>query len=77
MRGEVCEDLKSIFISRLLLLDHCSSHELGALLPVGAVDPDDLVPVPLGEVDEAAVHEDRHHDEDEQEAQLFIRLVLT
>ena len=54
-----------------------SSHELGALPPVGAVDPDDLVPVPLGKVDEAAVHEDRHHDEDEQEAQLFIRLIFS
>ena len=59
------------------MLDQFLSHELGALPPVGAVDPDDLVPVPLGEVDEAAVHEDRHHDEDEQEAQLFVRLVFS
>ena len=75
MRGEICEDLE--YLNKNMLLDQLSSHELGALPPVGAIDPDDLVPVPLGEVDEAAVHKDRHHDEDEQEAQLFIRLIFS
>ena len=67
----------SIKKNSLALGCQLSSHKLGALLPVGAVDPDDLVPVPLREVHKAAVHEDCHNDQDKQEAQLFVSLKVT
>ena len=54
-----------------------ASHKLGALLPVGAIDPNNLVTFPLSKINKAAVDKDGHHNEDEEEAQLFIRLKFT
>ena len=42
-------------------------------LPVGAVDANDII-VSLREVDQAAVHEDGHHNQDQQQAQFFVSL---